>query len=204
MISKAFQCVRRTQLPAAAVAACVTLSACGGPETMIASSIISAAVKTTIEQAEKNRPSPEQLWHEAQVERLERLADSGDTEAQFQLGTYLLMLGDPAAQQWICAAANRGHARAQLQYGHWFNEDRAREDLFPFITITPDNADAYMWYDLATRNGEPRAAHFRDNLIYAGMSAAKLDTGRMRAANWSPQPCPSGFITASVRGDAVR
>ena len=171
---------------------------------MIASSLLSAAVKTAIEQAEKNRPSPEQLWHEAQLGRLERLAAGGDTEAQFQLGTYYLMLGDPASQQWICAAANRGHARAQLQYGHWFNEDRAREDLFPFITITPNNADAYMWYDLATRNGEPRAAHFRDNLIYAGMTAEKLDIGRERADSWLPEPCPSGFITAAVRSNAVR
>ena len=114
----------RYRAPTVAVISAAALSACGGPETMIASSILSAAMRTTIEQAAKNRPTPEQLWHEAQVARLERRAVAGDAEAQFEIGTYYLLLQEPVAQQWICAAANGGHAKAQLQYGHWFNEDR--------------------------------------------------------------------------------
>lgn len=175
------------------------LSGCGGPETMIASSILSAAIRTTIEQAAKNQPTPEQLWHEAQVAQLERRALAGDTEAQFQMGTYFLLLQEPVAQQWICAAANGGHPRAQLQFGHWYNEDRAREDLFPFIRVSPDNAAAYMWYDLAAANGEPRAPHFRDSLIYAGMPVTQLEQGRARVASWTPQPCDGPPLrTASV------
>ena len=197
---------RRLPRPFRALAAAVLctglVAGCGGPETMIASSIISAAVRTTIEQAAKNRPTPEQLWHEAQVAQLERRAIAGDVEAQFQIGTYYLVLQEPVSQQWICTAANGGHAKAQLQYGHWFNEDRAREDLFPFINISPDNAMAYMWYDLAAANGEPRAPHFRDNLIYGGMPVAQLDRGRARVANWTPQPCDADPIrTAAVAGD---
>lgn len=152
---------------------------------------MSAAIQTAAEQAEKNRPTPEQLWQAAQFEKLEREAHAGSPEAQYRLGTYYIQAQESTAQTWICAAANQGHARAQLQYGHWFNEDRTREDLFPFISITPNNSDAYLWYALATQNGEPRAAHFRDSLIYGGIQTVKLDQARARLENWSAQDCAS-------------
>jgi len=187
--------------PRIAVAAFLSLTlalgACGGPETMIASSLISAALRTAVDQAQKNRPTPEQMWHEAQVASLERRAIAGDPEAQFQIGTYYLVLQEPVSRQWICAAANQGHPKAQLQYGHWFNEDRSREDLFPFIAVTPDNSTAYMWYDLAATNGEPRAPHFRDSLIYAGMPADTLERGRASVVAWTPGSCAGATIAAA-------
>lgn len=171
---------------------------------MVVSSLTSAAVRTAIEQAEKTRPTPEQLWHEAQVARLERRALAGELEAQYQIGTYYLLLQEPAAEPWICLAANRGHAGAQLQYGHWFNEDRSREDLFPFIALAPDNASAYLWYSLAADNGEPRAAHFRDSLIHAGVDAQTLERGRSRLARWTPQPCgTTATLAAAAQGMTI-
>ena len=158
---------------------------------MVASSVVSAAFKTAVEQAEKNRPTPEQLWQDAQLAKLDREARAGAPEAQFRLGTYYIQINEPRAEVWICAAANQGHARAQLQYGHWYNEDRAREDMFPFIGITPNNSDAYLWYALAAQNGEPRAPHFRDSLIYGGIQTGKLDQARARLANWSARDCAS-------------
>lgn len=172
----------------------LALGACGGPEAMIVSSLMSAAVRTAVDQAQKNRPTPEQMWHEAQVASLERRAIAGDPEAQFQIGTYYLVLQEPLSEQWICAAANQGHPKAQLQYGHWFNEDRSREDLFPFIALTPDNSTAFMWYDLAASNGEPRAPHFRDSLIYGGMPANALERGRARVVAWTPGSCADATI----------
>jgi len=179
----------RTSLAAALAA--FALGGCFDPGSMILSSVASAALRTAIDQAEKNRPTPEQMWHEAQVASLERQAIAGDVEAQFQIGTYYLLLQEPAAEQWICEAASRGHAKAQLQYGHWFNEDRHREDLFPFIAIAPDNATAYLWYSLSASNGEPRAPHFRDSLRYSGLAAASVQQADMRLAGWAPGPCGS-------------
>ena len=167
------------------------LSGCVDPVSIVASSVLSAAFKTAVEQAEKNRPTPEDRWHEMQLSVLEREARGGTAESQFRLGTYYIQTQESKAEVWICAAANQGHARAQLQYGHWFNEDRAREDLFPFINITPNNADAFLWYALAAQNGEPRASHFRDSLIYGGIQTVKLDQARARLANWSSQDCGS-------------
>jgi len=192
-------------LGAGAVLACTAaLGGCVDPVGMVASGVAQAAIKTAIEQAEKSRPTPQQLWHRAQLASLERRAAAGDAEAQYRLGTYYLLLRDPAAEPWICEAANQGHARAQLQYGHWFNEDRAREDLFPFITLRPDNATAYLWYELAARNGEPRAPFFRDSLIHAGIAAGKLEQGRARAARGSPGPCPRPLLATAGAAPANR
>ncbi len=187
---------------AAVLAASVLVAGCGGVEGMIVSSVVSAAMRTAVDQAvdhaQRTRPTPEQMWHEVQVANLERRALAGELEAQFELGTYYLMLQEPAAQAWICHAANRGHARAQLQYGHWFNEDRAREDLFPFITIVPDNGTAFLWYSLAADNGEPRAPHFRDSLIFAGMPAEALERARLRLTAWTPQRCDSTQVLTAA------
>ncbi len=179
----------RTSLAAALAA--LALAGCVDPGSMIVSSVASAALRTAIEQAQKNRPTPEQMWHDAQVASLERQALSGDVESQFQIGTYYLLLQEPVAERWICEAASRGHATAQLQYGHWFNEDRHREDLFPFIPIAPDNATAYMWYSLAARNGDPRAPHFRDSVRFAGLEQARVQQADLRLAGWAPGPCGS-------------
>jgi hypothetical protein len=188
--------LRRALAP---IGCAVLCSGCvGGPAGMVVSSLASAAMRTAIDQVEKSRPTPEQLWHEAQIAGLERRALAGELEAQFQIGTYYLLLQEPAAEPWICLAANRGHPKAQLQYGHWFNEDRAREDLFPFIGVAPDNASAYLWYSLAADNGEPRAAHFRDSLIHAGIAADSLERGRTRRAQWTPQPCATTATLATV------
>ena len=180
------------------------LAGCVDPVSMVASSVLSAAIKTAVEQAEKSRPTPEDLWHEAQLATLEREARSGAAESQFRLGTYYIQTQEPKAQVWICNAANQGHARAQLQYGHWFNEDRAREDLFPFINITPNNADAYLWYALAAQNGESRASHFRDSLIYGGIQTVKLDQARARLANWTAQGCGTAPATTLTAGETNR
>lgn len=169
----------------------LALGGCGGPESMIISSLASAALQTAIKQAEKNKPTPEQLWHEAQVANLEQQALNGNVDAQFQIGTYYLLLQEPVAERWICEAASRGHAKAQLQYGHWFNEDRSREDMFPFIPISPDNRTAFLWYSLAARNGEPRAPHFRDSLAYADISETQIQNLNARVVNWTPGPCGS-------------
>jgi hypothetical protein len=176
---------------AATVAWALVLGGCLDPASMVMSSVATATVRTIIDQAEKNRPTPQQMWHRSQVAALEQRAAAGDVEAQFQLGTYHMGRRDPAAQRWICEAASRGHPGAQLQFGHWYNEDREREDLFPFIPIEPDNATAFLWYRLAERNGEPRATHFRDSVSFAQLPAPRLREVDLRVADWSPGPCGS-------------
>lgn len=175
---------------------CAALSGCVSVAGAIASSVAQAAIKTAIDQAEKNKPTPEQLWHEAQVASLEHRAVSGEVDAQYQLGTYYLVLQEPRGVDWLCQAAIQGHAKAQLQYGHFFNEDRKLDDLYPFVGIRPDNVQALVWYSLSDQHGEPRAAHFRDSLLSGRMSPERIDRAEVVLSSWTPTSC--GDITPAT------
>lgn len=169
--------------------ASVMLGGCGDPVSMVASSVISAAVQTGIETAQKNRADPEKLWQQLQLAQAEQQAIGGDADAQFQLGIYYLLRREAAAAAWICQAANQGHVKAQLQYGHLFNEDRKQEDLFPFIAIAPDDAVAFVWYSLSANQGNPRAMLFRDSLKQSRLNSRELHTAMQAIAAWRPAPC---------------
>ncbi len=171
----------------------VLLSACADPLTMVASSVLSAVIQTGIkagiESAQKNRADPEKLWQQAQLAQVEQRAIGGNVDAQFQLGIYYLLRQEPGAVGWICQAANQGHARAQLQYGHLYNEDRKRDDLFPFVSITPDNVQAFVWYSLAATNQDARAILFRNNMKQTGLNSQRLNQALEAIENWQPRPC---------------
>ncbi len=165
------------------------LSACADPLSMVASSLLSAAIRTGIETAQKNRADPEKLWQQAQLAHVEQQAISGNSDAQFQLGIYYLLRREPGALGWICQSANQGHTRAQLQYGHLFNEDRNQDDLFPFISLNPDDAQAFLWYSLSANQGDSRAALFRDSLNPSRLNSQELTAARTAIENWRPTPC---------------
>ena len=180
-----------------------SLCGCVGVATTVATTVASAALQTAIEQAQKNRPTPEQLWHDAQVANLERNAVAGNVDAQYQLGSYYLVLREPRGADWVCQAAIQGHPQAQLQYGHFFNEDRKRGDLFPYVEIAPDNVQAFLWYSLATRGGEPEAAHFRDSLLSGSMSAQRIDLAEATLAAWTPSSCAEFKPSTLMAGGAL-
>jgi len=156
---------------------------------MVASSVLSAAIRTGIESAKNNRADPEKLWQQAQLAQVEQNAIAGDVDAQFQLGILYLLRQEPGAADWICHAANQGHGKAQLQYGHLFNEDRKRDDLFPFISIGPDNVQAFIWYSLSANNGEPRGVLFRNSVKQTGLNSQRLHSALAGVENWKPTPC---------------
>ena len=186
---------------AALAAGCLT--GCVSVAGTIASTVASAAIKTAIEQSENSKPTPEQLWQDAQMASLERRAIGGELEAQYQLGTYYLVIQEPTAADWICQAANMGHAKAQLQYGHFFNEDRKREDLYPFLSIHPNNVEAFVWYSLSARHGEPRAGHFRDSLMSGALGIGRLRQAETQLASWQPIDCGEVRSATVIAGAPV-
>lgn len=173
--------MQRHPLAAAALLAMsATLTGCG-PVTgvMLAGNIINAAGYAAVDASLEARD--EQGAAERQRGMAEHLAwvgaENGDPTAAYRLATLLTQRHDPSAVRWMCEAALEGHAGAQLQVGHWFNEDRRREDLWPFIDLTPDDRVAYLWYTSALDNGEQRAFIFRETLSRSpdsGSSAATL------------------------------
>ena len=168
------------------------------PPIMIAADVVSAAMKASIDYAEKNKPTSEQLWEKARIDRLQRRAQSGDVEAQYEMGLIHQAAQSSGARHWVCLAANSGLARAQAHMGHWYNEDRKREDLWPFIDIRPDNKKAFVWYSLAESNGDVMSLNYRNRMVKNAMTTGDLDQARMHLTEWAPEQC--GGFTAVAGG----
>ncbi len=168
------------------------------PPILIAADVVSAAMKAGVDYAEKNKPTSKQLWEEARVDRLQRRAQSGDVEAQYELGLVHQAAQSGGARHWVCRAANSGLARAQAHMGHWYNEDRKREDLWPFIDIRPDNKKAFVWYSLAESNGDVMSLNYRNRIMNNAMTTGDLDEARVRLTEWAPEQC--GGFTAVAGG----
>ncbi len=173
------------------------------PPVMIAADVMTAAIKAGAHYAEKNKPTPEERWEQSKLDRLTRRANDGDLDAQYQLGLVHQAASSGKAKLWVCRAANNGLARAQAHMGHWYNEDRKQEDLWPFIDIRPDNRDAFVWYSLAEANGDSFAGNFREILSDESLSPDDLAEARNRLSRWRPTYC--GFLASTSRptGDGV-
>ena len=181
-------------------AASLGLGGCG-PMTgvMLAGNIVNAAGTAAVDASLATRDAAGEAERERGIE--EHLAwigaEDGDAAAAYALATLLTERHDPDARRWMCEAALKGNANAQLQLGHWYNEDRRREDLWPFISIAPDNQVAYRWYSAALENGDQRAGIFRESLADGAADAVALQTpGRL------PTGCESGLLQAAPRAAA--
>ena len=170
-----------------------------GPEMMIATNIASAAFQATVEYAQKNRPTAEQAWRSSRLTYLEEQARGDNAVAQYTLGQFYQVHRDEQAHHWICQAANLGHSQAQLQLGHWYNEDRLKEDPWPYIDLRPDNREAYVWYLLAAKGGNPAAQPFMSYLESGLMTGPDVDEAHNMLAAWSPSGC--GAIATAGRLD---
>jgi TPR repeat protein len=157
---------------------------------MIASNLAQAAVRTAIEYNERHAPTPDQLWAEEQLGLLESRAYGGDAEASYLLARIHQSHERRDAEHWMCEAANVGHREALMQMGHWYNEDRRREELWPYITLSPDNRKAYVYYTLAARRGEIIATAYRDAIAAEAMTAHDIRAAEQRLARWEPVTCP--------------
>ena len=78
--------------------------------------------------------------------------------------------------------------------GHWYNEDRNREDIWPFIDIRPDNKKAYVWYSLAESNGDLISLSYRERLERKVLRPDELAQARAELEEWTPESC--GLFTA--------
>ena len=165
------------------------LSACMGPQVMIATNVASAALKASVDYAEKNKPTPAQAWRASRRQYLEEQGHAGNASSQYAVAQLYQGHRDGAAQFWMCKAANSGHPAAQLQLGHWYNEDRLTEDPWPFISVRPDDRVAYMWYSLAELNGERSGEPFRLQLKNDQLNDADLEAAEAMTAGWAPGSC---------------
>ncbi|WP_420902587.1 SPOR domain-containing protein [Sphingobium algorifonticola] len=89
------------------------------------------------------------------------LANSGDADAQFNMGqAYKLGRGVPTdlpiAMEWFRKAAEKGHLRAEDNYGLLLFQQNRREEALPFLRRSANRGEARAQYILGTAmfNGE--------------------------------------------------
>ena len=169
------------------------LIGCAPAPALIVLDVVSAAVNAGAAYSEANTPTSAEAWQNDRLESLQQHASVGDFAAQYQLGIYYQSIQHASAQTWICRAANAGYAQAQLALGHWYNEDRNNEDLWPFIDIRPDNREAFVWYNLARINGVDTASLYLANIVSVMRTSGQLAEAQARLSSWSPRGC--GFFS---------
>lgn len=117
------------------------------------------------------------------------LAENGDVEAQYKLGTMLCCGQRPKfdnveALYWWCKAAKSGQRDAQYAAGKMFEKANEYEG-----TIIPkDDSKAYVLYSVAARNGQIEAAKMKDALI---LRMQEEDIGQAEAMleKWPNMEC---------------
>lgn len=114
-------------------------------------------------------------YHKA-IEQLQRAADDGNADAQFQLGA-MYFNGHGVAQdrdeatRRFHGAAIQGNREAQYIVGMMYWDGRG---------VAKDFVSAYMWFDVASTNGNKQAAE-SGKRIAASLSSLDIAEAQRRA-----------------------
>jgi len=119
----------------------------------------------------------------AAVKQLLPLAEAGNADAQFNLGSlYYQGLGVPQdyreAVKWFRKAAEQGHLYAQVNLGSIYAEGIKG-------VIERDYPQALMWYLFAAARGDMEAIEMRDNLAMR-MTPAQITEAQRLAREFRP------------------
>ena len=97
---------------------------------------------------------------------LEKKAENGDVQAQYELGLANCCMGvgfsTQVATEWLCKAARQNHPDAMYELGRIYLGDVSRtpapgQKLLRLATARQSHSHAYMWLSLAEQNGQEKA-----------------------------------------------
>jgi TPR repeat protein len=120
----------------------------------------------------------------AAVKELRPLAEKGNAEAQFNLGSLYyqgwgLPQDYPEAVRWFRKAAEQSHPYAQVTLGTIYSEGVQG-------VIAKDASQALMWFILASAGGDREAMEFRDTLA-SKMTPAQITEAQKMAREFKPE-----------------
>jgi localization factor PodJL len=116
----------------------------------------------------------------------ERAARAGHRIAMHDIGLFNaegLATGEPnavGAVEWFDKAARLGVVDSQFNLAYLLDQGEV-------IGVTPDPVQAYMWYSVATMNGDQQAGEYMERLKER-MSAEQISAAESRVASFRVQP----------------
>jgi len=125
------------------------------------------------------RPSDTRKPQTTTPEDLRKLADQGDAEAQFMLGTLYrngdgVLQNDEQAVEWFQRAANQGYVRALSALGSSYWAGRG---------VRQDYTQAYFWYQLALAEGDQNSKSLLEG-ISTQLTREQVASVRQQAETW--------------------
>ena len=113
------------------------------------------------------------------VADLQKLAEQGDSEAQWQMAVRYhngegVPQDDTQAMKWFERAAEQGHVDAQSRLGAYYWAGRG---------VPEDLSKAYYWSAIATAQGDEISKSRLEGLTYQ-MTRAQISTARQQAESW--------------------
>jgi putative methionine-R-sulfoxide reductase with GAF domain len=132
-----------------------------------------ASIKTVSERATVPNPYPMSLAD------LQRLADNGDADAQWQMGVRFhngedVPRDDAQAMQWFKRAAEQGNVAAQRALGAYYFAGRG---------VPTDFSQAYFWSAIAGAQGDEMSKS-RLPVLALQMTQSQIAAARQQAEQW--------------------
>jgi TPR repeat protein len=122
---------------------------------------------------------------------LERIAQSGDVDARYQLGTQYADGAPPNAPQaiyWLCLAAREGHVSAQMRLARLYEDQPGSGGGGAGSGKLSNPGSAYFWYTAAASQGDDQAFARREALE-ARMDESEVAEVKRRATRWQQAGC---------------
>ena len=140
------------------------------------------------------RSAYEQGDYATALDEFRRLAEKGNPEAQFYLGSmYRKSHGVPTdnaeAVKWFYLAAREGHAKAQFNLGFMY---------YNGLGVEQNRSEALKWYRLAATKGDPWA---QNNLGLMYRDGRRADRDYVEAYKWLSLAAAQGFVLARKNRD---
>ena len=123
---------------------------------------------------------------------LEQRAQSGDVDAEYQLGRQYAASGpsqEPQAIYWLCRAAKEGYIPAQLELAMLYAEDaKAGNNAKGSSSRLSTWGNAYFWYTAAASQGSDKALAGRED-VAANMDEGEIMEVKRKATRWQKAVC---------------
>ena len=127
-------------------------------------------------------PAQSEPANSGSLDQIRRMAQSGDAEAQYELGARYhtgdgVGQNDAEAAQWFTEAAQHGHIVAQATLAGYYSQG---------IGVPKDLPKAYFW-SIVARAGGDEASKYRVAVLTAELTRAQVAVIQQEAENWLRQ-----------------